>query len=262
MYQESETVKKLRQQAQAADRTTPGSYVSANEAKLNQLYQALSDRKAFRYDPSADPLYQSYRQQYVTLGRRAMEDTLGQAAGLTGGYAGSYGQTAGQQAYDGYLQQLNGRLPELANLARQSYQDQEDRLRQQYDRLQQQEQTDYSRWRDTLSDAYQRQQQAQALYRDARDFDYQQQRDAVADAHWQADYNLSAAKAAASSSSGSGSSGKAEKTYDGMTDAQLTARLQALRSRLTLAQTVKVLQGSNSGLTKAQAARALQLLQN
>ena len=46
-----------------------------------------------------------------------MEDTLGKAAALTGGYASSYAQSAGQQAYNGYLQELAALVPELRQAA-------------------------------------------------------------------------------------------------------------------------------------------------
>ena len=79
------------------------------------------NREEFSYDPQQDPLYQQYRQQYLNLGRLAMEDTMGMAATLTGGYGNSYGQTAGQQSYEAYLQQLNGVIPELYDRAYDRY---------------------------------------------------------------------------------------------------------------------------------------------
>lgn len=43
---------------------------------------------------------------------------------LTGGYASSYAQTASQQAYDRYMQELAELMPELESSARQRDQDQ------------------------------------------------------------------------------------------------------------------------------------------
>lgn len=51
-----------------------------------------------------------------------MQDTMGQAAALTGGYGNSYAQGVGQQAYQGYLQQLNDNVPQLQAQALQTYQ--------------------------------------------------------------------------------------------------------------------------------------------
>jgi len=282
-YTESENVKKLRQAAESLAASKPGDYVSANGERLSQLYSSLQNRPAFSYNPEEDGLYQAYRKQYTNLGRRAMEDTLGQAAALTGGYGSSYSQNAGQQAYDSYLIQLTNKIPELAQTARSAYDSEGDRLAQQYNLLSSQENQDYSRWRDTVSDYYTRLQQANSALNTERSFDYNAwrdgvadsqwqaqydynaRRDAVKDSQWQAEYNLSLAKAAASSSgssgsSGSKSSGKTEKTYDGMTDSQLTSKVKTLLTKFPAAQVSKILQGSASGLTATQAKRALTLL--
>ena len=89
------------------------------QAKQNA--EALLNRPAFRYDPDADPLYQSARQQYVRLGKQAMEDTLGRTAALSGGYASSYAQTQAAQAYDAQLSRLAELLPDYYEKARAAY---------------------------------------------------------------------------------------------------------------------------------------------
>ena len=92
---------------------------------LYQTWQSLLDqytnRQPFTYDLTGDALYQQYANQYQRLGNQAMQDTLGQAAGLTGGYNSSYAQSAGQQAYQGYLDQLNDIVPELYGQAYSRY---------------------------------------------------------------------------------------------------------------------------------------------
>lgn len=55
-----------------------------------------------------------------------MEDTVGNASMLTGGYANSYAVTAGQQAYDSYMSKLNDKIPELEQRAYERYRDEED----------------------------------------------------------------------------------------------------------------------------------------
>ena len=50
-----------------------------------------------------------------------MEDTVGMASTLTGGYGNSYAQTAGQQTYNAYLQQLSSLMPELYGAAYDRY---------------------------------------------------------------------------------------------------------------------------------------------
>ena len=89
--------------------------------KARQTAQALLDRDPFSYDPGTDPLYQSTKNQYLRLGKRAMEDTLGQAAALSGGYASSYAQTQGQQAYEERLNRLAELLPDYYDRARSAY---------------------------------------------------------------------------------------------------------------------------------------------
>ena len=87
-------------------------YTSSYDEQISQIYNKIVSREPFRYDPSSDTLYGNYREQYTQLGRKAMRDTMGQAAALTGGYGSSYAQQAGQQEYDSYLQKLGEVLPE------------------------------------------------------------------------------------------------------------------------------------------------------
>ena len=89
--------------------------------KAKEAAKALDERSPFSYDPGADPLYNSAKAQYVRLGKRAMEDTMGQAAGLSGGYASSYAQTQGSQAYDERLSRLTELLPDYYDRARSAY---------------------------------------------------------------------------------------------------------------------------------------------
>lgn len=99
---------------------------------LYQRYQDLlnqyTSREPFTYDVTGDGLYQQYANQYQRLGNQAMQDTLGQASGLTGGYNSSYAQSAGQQAYQGYLDKLNDIVPELYGQAYSRYAAEGDRI--------------------------------------------------------------------------------------------------------------------------------------
>ena len=76
--------------------------------------------------------YQQYKDHYTQLGKKAMQDTMGQAAALTGGYGSSYTQNVGQQAYISYMQQLGDVVPGLYKLAYDRYQDQGDQLYKTY----------------------------------------------------------------------------------------------------------------------------------
>lgn len=98
-----------------------GSYQSKWDEQLTGLLDQITNRKPFQYDVNADALYQMYKDQYVQQGRMAMQDTMGQAATMTGGYGNSYAQNVGQQAYQGYLQELTAKIPELAQVAQEQY---------------------------------------------------------------------------------------------------------------------------------------------
>ena len=98
----------------------------------DEALQAYMNREDFQYDLNGDALYQQYKDRYLNLGKQAMADTMGQAAALTGGYGSSYAQSVGQQAYNGYLQQLGDVVPELYKLAYDRYQDKGDALYKNY----------------------------------------------------------------------------------------------------------------------------------
>ena len=50
-----------------------------------EALDAYMNRPDFQYDANGDALYRHYKDQYTELGKRAMQDTMGQAAALTGG---------------------------------------------------------------------------------------------------------------------------------------------------------------------------------
>ena len=115
----------------AANKNAP-TYAGSYDGQLADLYDQIVNRDKFSYSVNDDALYQQYAQQYAQAGRLAMQDTMGQAAALTGGYGSSYGQSVGQQQYDAYLQRLNDVVPELYNAAYGRYQDEGSALAQQY----------------------------------------------------------------------------------------------------------------------------------
>ena len=104
----------------AYDPSKNDAYQRAND-QATAIYDKIMNRGEFSYDVNKDKLYQQYRDLYAQMGRSAMEDTMGQAASLTGGYGSTYSQNAGQQAYNAYLQKLNEVVPELYNAAYNRY---------------------------------------------------------------------------------------------------------------------------------------------
>lgn len=120
-------------------------YTPQYDTQINELFNKLLNRESFSYDAETDPLYKLYREQYINQGRLAMQDTMGQAAALTGGYGSSYSQAVGQQQYDAYLQKLNGVVPELYRLAYSRYQDEGNELKDQYNMYMAKDAQDYDR---------------------------------------------------------------------------------------------------------------------
>ena len=208
------------QQAQAylnqVQSRRPGSYESQWDGELTELYNRIANRKPFSYDIGTDPVYQQYREQYQRQGRLAMQDTMGQAAALTGGYGSTYGEQVGQQAYNAYLQNLNDIVPDLYNAAYNRYRDEGTDLYNQYGLLSDRENQAYSRYRDTVNDYYSELSDARSAYDSAYSRDYNQWSDQLG--YWSqkaANENSAylqqlAAQSRASGGSGGGSGGSSK----------------------------------------------------
>lgn len=110
----------------------PGEFAYGDQALLDAAWEAYQNQTPFAYDPNNDPLYRQQRDQMMTQGRQAMEDAVGLMQTQTGGYGNSYAQTAGQQAYQGYLQELSALMPQLYELAYNKHTKESDRLRENY----------------------------------------------------------------------------------------------------------------------------------
>jgi len=126
----------------------PGQFRSGYYKELSGVMNDILGRKKFSYSIADDPMYKLYRQSYQSAGRRAMEDAMGQAAALTGGYGSSYSAAAGQQAYNRQLSALNDRIPELYRLSRDAYDAEGEALKQQYDMLNDAYQKEYGAYQD------------------------------------------------------------------------------------------------------------------
>lgn len=208
------------QQAQAylnqVQSRRPGSYESQWDGELTELYNRIANRKPFSYDIGTDPVYQQYREQYQRQGRLAMQDTMGQAAALTGGYGSTYGEQVGQQAYNAYLQNLNDVVPDLYNAAYNRYREEGTDLYNQYGLLSDRENQAYSRYRDTVNDYYSDLSDARSAYDSAYSRDYNQWSDQLS--YWSqkaANENSAylqqlAAQSRASGGSGGGSGGSSK----------------------------------------------------
>lgn len=134
----------------------PAAYQSSYQGQIDALLNDILQGEKFNYDVEADPLYKQYKDQYITLGNQAMRDTTGNAAALTGGYGNSYAATAGNQAYQSYLGQLNNVVPSLYNSAMAVHQNKQAEKQNQLAALNSQESMDYQKYANDVG-AYQNQ---------------------------------------------------------------------------------------------------------
>lgn len=219
-YTASDDVKK-KEQAYRDQLSAAPSYTSQNQQQIDSLRGDIMDRDPFKYDVNADALYQQLRDQYQQQGKMAMMDTIGQGAGLTGGYGNSYAQNAGQQAYQGYLRELNDQVPDLYGMALDQYIAEGDDMIQKYSMLLNQEAEDYGRWQDSYANWQNELNRLYNEYQSAADDDYSRFRDEVADDMWQTEYDetlrqynlamgLNADGTPVASSGGSGSGGSSD----------------------------------------------------
>ena len=170
---------------------------------VQDAYNKIMNREDFSYDLNGDALYQQYKDRYIQQGKMAMQDTMGQAAALTGGYGSSYASTAGNQAYQGYLQGLNDVIPELQQMAYERYAQEGQDLLNKYSMAMDAYGTKYGEYADAMNQYNADRQDLYGIYsalydrdygqyrdsisdtRYAEEFAYQQERDKVADEQWE-----------------------------------------------------------------------------
>lgn len=153
-YEKSDAVKQAEAQLQQHTSGQPSAYRSQYQDQMSSLLSQLQNRPDFQYDVNADALYHYYKDRYTHNGQRAMQDTMGQAAALTGGYGSSYAQSVGQQAYNEYMMGLNDVIPELYQLALDRYDRETAKLQDRYAMYANLDAQDYSRWQDQRNDYY------------------------------------------------------------------------------------------------------------
>lgn len=163
---------------------TPGEFSTDWTTQLSDMYNKIIGREDFSYDLNGDALYQQYKDQAITQGNMAMMDTMGQAATMTGGYGNSYAQSVGQQAYQGYVQGVNDKVPELYQLALDQYNQEGQELYDQMSLATAMEKQEYAKHRDTVSDYNTKLGLAYDRLDAAKNWEYTKERDAIEDAQW------------------------------------------------------------------------------
>jgi LysM repeat protein len=90
--------------------------------QINDLMSQIMNREDFEYDVDKDTLFQQALSSAMSSGKTAMQDTIGQASMLTGGYGSTYATSAGNQAYNAYIEDTYNNLPEYYQMALEAYQ--------------------------------------------------------------------------------------------------------------------------------------------
>lgn len=182
-YEQSANVTQAKQNLNNIQNSKPTAFSSTFEQELDSLYDQIKNRGEFTYDINGDALYQQYAQNYKKAGQQAMKDTIGQASAMTGGYGNSYAETAGYQAYQNYMDQLNDKALDFYQLAQDRYNAEGERLNNLYSLAGDRYDTEYGQYRDSVSDYYQDYANAYNQYADERSLDYEQYMDALN--YWQ-----------------------------------------------------------------------------
>ena len=151
-YQQSQRVTDAQNYLQSVIDKKPGEFQDNYAGDIERLYGQVMNRPKFQYDVNQDPAFRQYKEMYTTQGQRAMQDTVGNAAALTGGYGNSWAATAGSQAYQEYLRELNNMVPQLEQQAYQRYAQEGQDLRQNLQMAQGLRDTEYGQYRDTVGD--------------------------------------------------------------------------------------------------------------
>ena len=215
----------------AAEASGAGAYESKYAGLIDDAAKRILAGEKFSYNIAADPVYASLRERAEKDRRRAVENAAASAAALTGGYANSYGVTAGEEASAKIYDSLTGVIPSLLDAAYKRWQGERDAENDRLRLLMSLEDADYGRYRDAVGDAKDERNYLYGKYSDLskrdrelfaaaldefftdRDYDrrvyesdrdaaYRAERDRVEDAmserQYQLDYMKAAAAAAAS----------------------------------------------------------------
>ena len=150
----------------------PAGYSSSWLEQIQDTLNKINNREKFSYDVNGDALYQQYKDKYIQQGKMAMQDTMGQAAAMTGGYGNSYAATVGNQAYQAQLNNLNDIVPELYQMAYDRYNQETQDLYNKYSIYADREKTEYGKYRDTVSDWQAERDYYANRYDTERNYDY------------------------------------------------------------------------------------------
>lgn len=156
-YADSSETRQARQQADNyansyTDKINKG-YTSKYKGAIDELANQYQKNK-FDWTPENSSEYQQKKEKYTREGKVAQENVQGSYAANTGGYSNTYSQTAGQKAFGEYMDELANKVPTLKNEAYKSYQQQQEDTLNRIGVLQNLDNTQYQRYRDSVTDDY------------------------------------------------------------------------------------------------------------
>lgn len=124
----------------------PKDYASEYTGRIDEMVSRVLARDDFSYDPDTDPMYKKMKDEQVYLGKRAMNDAVGAASALSGGYANSFAAAAGEHAYQDYMAQLAGGMNDMYQLALSAYDAETGRMESELKALKDAEEKAYERY--------------------------------------------------------------------------------------------------------------------
>ena len=121
-YNKYKVNKAARKQLKKAEKAVNnfGTFKAPYGTQLNRTVNAINNSK-FTYDVNRDAIYDQYKEQFTNMGLGAMQEAQADATALTGGFANSYAQSAGQSAFNSYMAQLREVIPQLYSQSRTNY---------------------------------------------------------------------------------------------------------------------------------------------
>lgn len=173
-YRPSQNVEAALKDLNDAIEKQPADFKSKWSGQIEAIMDKIINRDKFSYDFSTDPTYNLYKDIYQRQGRMAMMDTIGQSSALTGGYGNTWAQSAGQQAYNASLENLNRVIPELQQQAFNQYTAEGQQMRDAYGMMGDQRAQEMSEYQQAYNRWAADRDFAQSAYMNERNLDYDQ----------------------------------------------------------------------------------------
>lgn len=198
-YNRPDRVNDYYNKLQEKENNRPGRFESQYDDEISDILDNILNRPDFKYtskDLMNDDLYKMYRDNYMRQGSMAMRDTMGNAAGLTGGYGNTYASAAGQQAYDNYLGALNDKALDFSDRAYNRYRDNMADNYNQLSAVMGVDNTNYNRYRDDVNDYNTDRNYLNGRYDQEYNYNYGQYKDNIAQQQWAQEFAFKQQQAA------------------------------------------------------------------